>query len=117
MRAIVFVVVGLFSIHATADDLKIPLRPVTSVSIGRHAILPMPPGVKTAVVADPRIASARVLSDSEVPLAGNNRGRTTLTIRATGGETVYDVSVEPAPPLAQARPAETIALGVGYQKS
>lgn len=118
MRALVVAVVALSSFPASAVDLNVPLRPVTSVAVGRHLLIPLPSGVRSATTGDAKIATVQVLSDSEVLVTGNSRGRTTISIKGAGRpDTVYELSVEATAAVAQAKPTDMIVLGVGHQKS
>jgi Flp pilus assembly secretin CpaC len=118
MRVVTFAALVLSSSLGFAEELNVPLRTVTSVPVGRHTILPLPPGVRSATTADSKVAIAQVLSDGEVLVTGISRGRTTITIKgAAKPDVTYDLSVEAMAAMAPSRPSDMVALGVGYQKS
>lgn len=103
--------------RVSADPLDVPLLSATTVGVGRHVIVPIPAGARIVSAGDARLATAQLLSDTEVLITGVARGHTTVTVKdADGNETAYEVMIDSVP-AAPTDNEQVVALGVGHQKT
>jgi Flp pilus assembly secretin CpaC len=109
---------SVLAVGAKGSEPQVPLQLPVSVTAGHHAVVSVPSGSRSASVADAHVATAQLVSDSEVLLTGVTRGKTTLLVRSGDQiETTYAVTVDatPTPPVDSA--VETVQIGVGHQKT
>jgi Flp pilus assembly secretin CpaC len=103
----------------SADAMPSSSGPSIPVAAGRHTIVHVNPGTTSAQTADQGVATAQLLSDTEVLVSGVTHGSTRLTVQGRHGSETFNVLIDTAAPVEANASSEdeTFSVGFGKQKT